>query len=885
MTHRDTIHEVVSLEQLSRAYLASGLSLLPIAVDGTKAPLAKLLPLIGDVRRKEVKPSWIPFQTRYVFSHELGAWMDARAGVGIIGGHISGDLEIIDLDAPDLCQLWRDMVDELMPGLLDRLPCVLTPKQGWHVYYRCEVIEANQKLAETADGTTLIETRGEGGYVIAPGSPLACHPLKKPYQLIRGDLTRIPPVSADERHILLNAARSFNERPQKTVYQSQGSTSANGDRPGDDYNRRVHWHDLMTSIGCIATGRRGDATLWRRPGKTTPGHSAITGNGDDKLYVFSSNFSPFEPHTAYDRFGAYATWFHGGDLSAAAKALATLGYGRQSDVSAGSNGQPQGDAGERHDSSEDGDDQEQRKPSKPTIQLSTNMTAVVSRMQATIRDHPNGPFLYQRAHQLSMIIQGTKPPKWLDRAPDAPLIHPADKAYIRELASFAAEWVKWDGRKKAEVKTLPPPWAIETLMARPRWSFPPLEGIICAPTLRPDGSILDIPGYDQDTGLYLYLDERTFPPIPQHPTLEDTRLCVQLLREVFTDFPFLADHHRSAALAAVLSIVARFTIKGKVPFFAVRSTTRGAGKGLLIDSASVIATGRHAPRWAQTLDEEEERKRLITIAMSGDAVLHIDNITHPLGSGPLDMAMTAEAITERIMASHAERTAPIKAVFFGSGNNMVFQSDMARRVVPIDLAPTQERPDEREDFTHHPLLTWVLQERPRLVVAALTIIKAYIDAGRPKQPGIKAFGSYEQWSDLIRQSLIWAGEPDPCLGRGDIEAESDPKYEMQKVVLTAWYDRYGDAPKTLKEVKDDIDNHTTRELDDNDKWTGRWIVDPGWRDLQSALLALTRRGNDLDLRAIGYAFRSWQGRVLANLQLRKVGEGRLGAYEWQVKKL
>jgi hypothetical protein len=56
-----------------------------------------------------------------------------------------------------------------------------------------------------------------------------------------------------------------------------------------------------------------------------------------------------------------------------------------------------------------------------------------------------------------------------------------------------------------------------------------------------------------------------------------------------------------------------------------------------------IVTGRHAPRWAQTLDEEEERKRLMTIAMSGDAALHIDNITHPLGSGPLDMVMTAKA--------------------------------------------------------------------------------------------------------------------------------------------------------------------------------------------------------------------------------------------------
>jgi hypothetical protein len=196
-----------------------------------------------------------------------------------------------------------------VPGFLDRLPCVLTPKQGWHVYYRCQLIEGNQKLAESRERKTLIETRGEGGYVVAPGSPLACHPLKKPYQLIRGDLTQIPTISPDERQILLNTARSFNERPQKRVYQSQGGASTNGDRPGDLYNTRVSWHDLMASIGCTATGTRGEAILWKRPGKTTPGHSAITGNGDDMLYVFSSNFAPFEPDTAYDRFGAYATWW------------------------------------------------------------------------------------------------------------------------------------------------------------------------------------------------------------------------------------------------------------------------------------------------------------------------------------------------------------------------------------------------------------------------------------------------------------------------------------------------------------------------------------------------------------------------------------------------
>jgi hypothetical protein len=134
MTHETSINDAAHLEQLSRAYLASGLSLLPIARDGTKMPFGTLLPLIGDVQHKQDKHSWIPFQTRYVLIEELRTWLHVRAGVGIIGGRISGNLEIIDLDAPDLCQIWREMLHELMPGLLDRLPCVLTPKQGWHVY-------------------------------------------------------------------------------------------------------------------------------------------------------------------------------------------------------------------------------------------------------------------------------------------------------------------------------------------------------------------------------------------------------------------------------------------------------------------------------------------------------------------------------------------------------------------------------------------------------------------------------------------------------------------------------------------------------------------------------------------------------------------------------
>src|SRR5215813_1272359 len=99
-------------------------------------------------------------------------------------------------------------------------------------------------------------------------------------------------------------------------------------------------------------------------------------------------------------------------------------------------------------------------------------------------------------------------------------------------------------------------------------------------------------------------------------------------------------------------------------------------------------------------------------------------------------------------------------VWLASGNNMQFQGDVARRVVPIALDPKMERPEERTDFKHNPLLPWVEQERPRLTIAALTILKAYFTASCPAQD-IAPLGSFEAWSNLVRQALIWADEADP----------------------------------------------------------------------------------------------------------------------------
>jgi hypothetical protein len=308
-----------------RELLAAEVSVVPIKPDGSKAPLVP----------------WHAYQRQRATMAELADWVrqfrGIDAGLALVCGRASGNVEVLDFDTLAWIQEWEAMVEDLCPGLLARLVMVQTPRPGRHVLYRCPVIAGNQKLAQVLgpDGkaTTLIETRGLGGYAIIPPSPPACHPLHQPYGMVQGDLTQIQKISFNEREVLLNCGRTFNSyiNPAKVVtgYTVKATMAAPaGDRPGDIFAAAVSWAELLEHHGWTLAGARGDLLFWRRPGKSG-GHSATSGLGDtDLLYVFSTNAHPFEADTCYSRFAAYAVLEHGGDFHKAAALLAIKGYRR-----------------------------------------------------------------------------------------------------------------------------------------------------------------------------------------------------------------------------------------------------------------------------------------------------------------------------------------------------------------------------------------------------------------------------------------------------------------------------------------------------------------------------------------------------------------------------
>jgi hypothetical protein len=403
-----------------------------------------------------------------------------------------------------------------------------------------------------------------------------------------------------------------------------------------------------------------------------------------------------------------------------------------------------------------------------------------------------------------------------------------------------------------------------------------LEGIIHSPTLRPDGSVLDQPGYDPATGLYLALNGTAFPPLAAQPTVDEARQAIRHLQEVVINFPFDRLYHGAAWLSAVLSLVCRPAILGPVPLHGITATTRASGKSLLADTIAIIGTGQPAARWSQVHDEDEERKRHLALALDGDALVCIDNVTTPLGSAPLAVALTANVIRDRILGATETKSAPMRAVFLATGNNLQYLGDVARRVVPIVLDPKLERPEERSGFIHHPLPPWVQQERPRLVIAALTIVKAFFEAGCPAQ-GLTPFGSFEAWSDLIRQVIVWSTGDDPCDGRKAIEATSNPEFEDLAVLLAAWEQCYGSREVTLRDVVEE----TTTKM----QHVGPDTTRNPWNDLYDALGSCDTRfdGKRLDTNRLGSVLRGWQGRVIDGKRLVSPGKASMNRTLWRIE--
>jgi putative DNA primase/helicase len=231
---------------------------------------------------------------------------------------------------------------------------------------------------------------------------------------------------------------------------------------------------------------------------------------------------------------------------------------------------------------------------RPLISIAANdIERIVDEVQAALIAADRG--LYQRggkivtAERVPAIAAGDK------KITVTSVCERGDLA-LREDASTAAAFEKFDARADGMVTTDPPMAIIQTLQQRGgRLRFPVLAGVVHTPTMRADGSLLTMAGYDKATGLLLDPLGVTFPPIPDRPTRDDALKALADLLYLIKDFPFVTPAHRAVALSGFLTAPIRRCLP-TAPFHAFSAPIRGSGKSKLVDIASVICDRRGGSR-------------------------------------------------------------------------------------------------------------------------------------------------------------------------------------------------------------------------------------------------------------------------------------------------
>lgn len=354
-------------------------------------------------------------------------------------------------------------------------------------------------------------------------------------------------------------------------------------------------------------------------------------------------------------------------------------------------------------------------------------------------------------------------------------IEPLDVSRCTFYLARTSEFMRW---VRGDFKYVSPPKDVANdILAHPHLPFPNIRGIVESPVLRPDGTILDQPGYDQLTQLFYRPEPNwSMPVIPMNPTTTQVKDALELYREMVCDMPFcdpmpISQHSNESQrrlapdqtsswanfLGLLLTPLLRPTIASCIPAALLDAPNPGSGKGLLNNSVTIIATGRITPPTPMPLTEEEMEKKILAALRGGATFMGFDNVDRPIASGVLCSVLTAYPEWEtRVLGQSTIVKVANSATWMINGNNLRLGGDMPRRTYRIRLDPKTAMPWERHAFRHPQLLKWVREHRSELLASLFTMIRAWYSANCPA-PSSKPPGSFEEWHHQVAGVLEFVG--------------------------------------------------------------------------------------------------------------------------------
>jgi hypothetical protein len=330
---------------------------------------------------------------------------------------------------------------------------------------------------------------------------------------------------------------------------------------------------------------------------------------------------------------------------------------------------------------------------------------------------------------------------------------PMSKDLLGDYLGRRIRFLAWNGMAKDYVPIDTPERVCASIIAkRGMRGLPGLRGVITTPTLLADGSLLDKPGYDEVSGLYLHGDH--FPTIPDNLDDDSLRVVHGLLWKPFEKFPYVDAVSRGVLLSAVLTVPVRRMLP-TAPGYCADANMPGTGKTLLMQCLMRLAGAVPEAQPSNFSDEPEVRKRLLSILRSGVPACLIDNIIGEVKSPAFEAVLTSEVYGDRVLGISQNHSYLTNLMWLMSANNMLLGGDSWRRILITRLDAHCDEPESRRfdlDPREH-----CRQNRKTIVAATLAILRTFIKAEKPRQTA-NEWGSFKEWDGLIRQCVLWLAD-------------------------------------------------------------------------------------------------------------------------------
>jgi hypothetical protein len=162
------------------------------------------------------------------------------------------------------------------------------------------------------------------------------------------------------------------------------------------------------------------------------------------------------------------------------------------------------------------------------------------------------------------------------------------------------------------------------------------------------------------------------------------------------------------------------------------------------------------------------------------------------------------------------------------------------------------------------------RHRGRYVSAVLTIVIAWLAAGKPQTP-CKSLVSFPQWDQLVRQCLLWLGLEDPVQSIFE-QLDTDPERELLGRFLVNWYALFSNKPMMLREAL----SRVNKEMSDGG--------DGAASNLRHACEEIAGEGEKINTKRLGKWISRKQGRIVTALKLEK-SQLTTSSEKWVVTKI